>query len=170
MGMKRNFLAIILISSLSLAACNAEDEPKEEVVKIEVEGPIERELTSEEKYQAIFDEYSEKMYNKTPILISEYKVETISNQEGINGLAEISTQKVRELAKISSEGTEKMAVVMWDNGNNDYKTYESWGTKLYEVYAEESSKLMDLYLESSEKELDDYLNKEVEKIEDSQTY
>ena len=62
--------------------------------------------------------------------------------------AELSNDKISVLAEIETEGTEKMAEVMWENGD-DYEVYEDWANKLYDVYEEEAGKITDAYMDSA---------------------
>ncbi|EHF02784.1 hypothetical protein HMPREF1008_00429 [Olsenella sp. oral taxon 809 str. F0356] len=100
-------------------------------------------------YESILAEYTEKLQAATPGLIEEYNSEAAGNTEGIQGLAQISNAKVTKLAGIESEGTSKMAGVMYGSGSGSYDEYEEWAGKLYEVYEAEASKIMDAYMESA---------------------
>ena len=103
----------------------------------------------EEQYQAIFDDYSDRIKKATPILIEEYFAEAETNSEGIFGLAEINTAKIYQLAEISTEGISKMAEVMLKSGSGDSSEYESWANKLTKVYEDEAEKITDVYMESA---------------------
>ena len=61
-----------------------------------------------EQLQAIVNDYSKKMEEKTPVLIEEYQTEIQGNQEGIAGLSAVANQKARELQAISDEGIGKL--------------------------------------------------------------
>ena len=101
------------------------------------------------KYQAIINEYSTKLKNKTPSLITEYKNEAAKNTGGLNGLATICNNKVSILAEISTEGIGKMADIYYEYGNGKYSEYESWAGKLQDVYMEEAGKIQDVYMDSA---------------------
>lgn len=105
--------------------------------------------TAEEAYKKILDEYTVKLQEETPRLIEEYKAEAANNTGGLEGLAELATAKVEELAVISNEGVGEMANVMYKKGSGSYEEYESWAGKLMEVYMEESQKIMDYYMDSA---------------------
>lgn len=101
------------------------------------------------KYQTILNEYSTKLKNKTPSLITEYKSEASKNTNGLNGLATICNNKVSILAEICSQGIEKMAEIYYKYGSGKYSEYESWSSKLQDVYMEEAGKIQDVYLKSA---------------------
>lgn len=99
-------------------------------------------------YQAILDEYSEKLRAATPGLIEEYKAEAAQNSGGLQGLATIATNKTTVLAGITTQGTQKMADEYLYHGSGDYNEYEAWAGKLNDVYMEESGKINDVYMHS----------------------
>ena len=101
------------------------------------------------RYQSILNEYSQKLKNKTPSLITEYKNEASKNTNGLNGLATICNNKVSKLAEISNEGIQKMAEIYYKYGNGKYSEYEEWAGKLQDVYMSEASKIQDAYLDSA---------------------
>ena len=89
-------------------------------------------------------------YGPTPTLIAEYQEEAAQNQDGLTGLADLSNDKVSELAEMEYEGTEEMAKIYWYNdGNNDYDEYSEWCEKLSDVYLEEAKKIEDAYFASA---------------------
>ena len=98
-------------------------------------------------YQDILDEYTDKMENALPDLISSYQ----SSAAGISDfeqLAELINAKVEVLAGICTDGVEKMAELMMDRGDS-YSTYESWASKLQENYMSISETLMNAYFGSA---------------------
>lgn len=99
-------------------------------------------------YQDIFDEYSEQIKTAAPKLADEYNEEAEGVKGEIEKLAEISNDKITELAKIETKGTEKMAELMYENGD-DYDTYEKWAQKLYDVYEECAGEITDAYMDSA---------------------
>lgn len=99
-------------------------------------------------YQDIFDEYSEQIKTAAPKLVDEYNEEADSAKGDIEKLAEISNDKITELAEIETKGTEKMAELMYENGD-DYDTYEKWVQKLYDVYEECAGEITDAYMDSA---------------------
>ena len=107
------------------------------------------EETADEAYARILSEYTGKLKNATPNLISEYKSEAKGNTEGISGLADLSIEKTSELAKISIDGTGKMAEILLNKDDGKYEKYESWAKKLTNVYMEEAAKISDVYLDSA---------------------
>ena len=144
---------LVLISALILSACTSETENTPN--KIEGETPVEstqvstENMTAEEEYQLILNNYTEKIKNATPTLISEYNAEAASNSNGIMGLAEIMNSKVFDLAAILTEGTQEMAEVMLEKGTGSYSEYESWALKLNDVYMSEAQKITDVYMNSA---------------------
>ena len=106
-------------------------------------------LTAEERYQSILDEYSEKLKAATPGLIEEYKAEAANNTSGLEGLAQLSNEKIEELAAIANDGVAEMAKVMYKTGSGSYDEYEEWASKLYDVYMDEASKITDAYMDSA---------------------
>nr|DAP92851.1 MAG TPA: hypothetical protein [Caudoviricetes sp.] len=103
----------------------------------------------EKTYEEILEEYSQKMRDATPRLISEYQEEAKQNQNGITGLAELSQKKVEKLANINSEGTEEMSKIYMYNGSGSYDEYSEWSGKLFDVYMEEAGKITDAYMASA---------------------
>lgn len=103
----------------------------------------------EKTYEEILEEYSQKMREATPRLISEYQEEAKQNQNGITGLAELSQKKMEKLANINSEGTEEMSKIYMYNGNGSYDEYSEWSGKLFDVYMEEAGKITDAYMASA---------------------
>ncbi len=101
------------------------------------------------KYQSILNEYSTKLKNRTPSLITEYKNEASKNTSGLNGLATICNNKVSVLAGISNEGIGKMAEIYYKYGSGKYSKYESWAGKLQDVYMKEAGKIQDVYINSA---------------------
>lgn len=56
--------------------------------------------TLEEAYQRILDEYTIKLQKATPGVIEDYKEEAKENNDGLEGLAELSNAKVEILAEM----------------------------------------------------------------------
>lgn len=100
------------------------------------------------QYQKILDDYSAKIRNATPSLISEYKSLASSYRGNIEKLAELANNEVTKLAEILTAGTSKMAAHMQSTGGS-YGEYESWAGKLYDVYEKEAGKIMDAYINSA---------------------
>ena len=98
-------------------------------------------------YQSILDEYTAKMEDAVPGLVSEYESEA-SGVSDISRRAEICNDKVGELAEICNEGVSEMASLMQKNGDS-YDTYEKWAGKLMDNYSELASEIQDAYLNSS---------------------
>lgn len=129
-----------------------ENEESKEVASTKIEETEEAETKSnaDEQYQAVLDEYTIKLQEATPGLIDEYNAEYPENEDGLEGLADLSNSKVEQLAELSNEGTEKMASVYQSSGSGSYEEYENWAKKLYKAYEEEAGKIMDVYMESAQ--------------------
>jgi len=104
---------------------------------------------SETTYEDIYNEYTQKLQDATPGLIDEYNQEAAANTDGMTGLATICNKKISELAKINTEGTKKMAQLMYTSGNGSYQDYEDWAMKLSDVYTTEAQKITDAYTSSA---------------------
>ncbi len=104
---------------------------------------------SSTSYQSILDTYSKKLRQATPKLLEEYKNEAAANTEGLTGLATICNNKITELAKINTDGTQEMASYMYKHGSGSYDEYQEWALKLYDVYEEEAQKITDAYMDSA---------------------
>lgn len=104
---------------------------------------------AEQNYQLILDEYTKKIKDAAPKLVEEYKTEASNNTKGVDGLAEISNNKVQELAKISNDGIQKMAEIHLKNGSGKYVEYEEWANKLTDIYMKEAETITNAYMESA---------------------
>lgn len=98
-------------------------------------------------YQAILDDYTEKMEDAVPGLVDEYHSESAGVSD-IEELAEICNDKVSDLAEICNEGISEMASLMYKK-DDSYSTYEDWAGKLMDNYTEIADEIMDAYLDSS---------------------
>lgn len=106
--------------------------------------------TAEEQYQMILDEYTLKIQESASKLVEEYNAEYPNNQEGLEGLAELSNEKISKLAEISNEGIGKMAEVHFSKGSGKYEDYEEWAGKLMDVYMQEGEQITDAYMISAQ--------------------
>ena len=104
---------------------------------------------SQSPYQAVYDEYSEKLRKATPGLVKEYQEEAKKNTGGLDGLAKLSNEKIGVLAEISNEGIGEMAEIMLFSGAGGYSEYEKWAGMLTDVYMEEAGKITDAYMRSA---------------------
>lgn len=104
--------------------------------------------SDESTYQGILDEYTAKLQEATPALIDEYNTEAATNTDGVQGLATICQAKVTKLAGISTEGTTKMARLLYTSGSGSTSEYQEWAGKLSDVYTEEAQKITDAYTAS----------------------
>ncbi len=98
-------------------------------------------------YEDIYNEYVEKMNEKLPSLVREYKSDAAGISD-ITKLADICNEKVGKLADICNEGVGEMADLMYEN-NDSYSTYEKWATKLMDEYTEIANEIFDAYLDSA---------------------
>lgn len=134
----------------------SESEKTTEVITEEITESSQEEETSvsitqssTEMYQAVLDEYSQKIKDAVPGLIEEYNTEAANNTDGLTGLAKLCNDKVGELAKISNEGIGKMAEIMLYHGSGKQDEYTEWAEKLMNVYTEEAGKIQDVYMDSA---------------------
>lgn len=97
-------------------------------------------------YEAIYNDYSQRMSDKVQTLIDEYNAE--ASGADLSKKAEISNAKVEVLADLCNEGVEEMASQMLSDGS-DYSTYSTWSSKLYEDYMTDAQKIYDAYLVSA---------------------
>ena len=107
-------------------------------------------LTPDEQYQAILDEYTVLIQEAALRLTEEYNAEYPSNTGGLEGLAQLSNDKVVELAKISNDGVGEMANVYFKSGSGVYEEYEVWAGKLMDVYMTEATLITDAYMLSAQ--------------------
>lgn len=106
-------------------------------------------LSEEDQDKQILADYTAKIQAQTPKSIASYNEKAKSNQDGMQGLAKLSTDEVSVLAGISTEGIEKMAKVMMVSGSGKQDTYNAYAAKLQDVYTAESQKIMDNYTTSA---------------------
>lgn len=161
--MKKVLLMLALVSSFVLVFSGCSSDNTDEVDKdIVSNGQVEQtedkdvkeeevnpDETLEEAYQRILDEYTIKLQEATPGVIADYKEEAKENNDGLEGLAELSNAKIVILAEISNEGVGEMAEVMMTKGSGSYDEYEGWAQRLMDVYMEEASKVTDAYMDSA---------------------
>lgn len=104
---------------------------------------------AKQSYQSILDNYAKKIKDAVPKLVEEYKTEAANSTSGIDGLAELSNNKIQELAKISNDGIQKMAEIHLKSGSGKYSEYEEWANKLTDIYMKESEAITNAYMESA---------------------
>lgn len=169
--MKKIVLGLIVMSALSLSACSKEKKAAETNASISSSKVVKNTSSSKEKkslaaqnnsakkeptknknlsaptsYQAILDEYTGLIQAAVPGLVQEFNNEAPTNQNGVNGLAELSNAKIEKLAELSNEGISKMAELHFSQGSGKYEEYESWAGKLMDIYTNEAAKITDAYL------------------------
>ena len=105
--------------------------------------------SSYSSYEEIYETYAQKIRDAAPGLVEEYEAEAAENTDGLEGLAQISSEKIGKLAEITTEGTGEMASFMMFHGSGDYDEYEEWAGELYDVYEEEAEKITSAYLDSA---------------------
>ena len=138
--MKCKLVLIVMCAVLLMAGCSTQSSTNIEV-------PVEKVKAS--SYEDILEDYSQKLRDATPVLIEEYNKEAEANQDGLEGLAKLSSEKTSELAKISNDGIQEMAKLYYKQSNGKYEEYEEWAGKLYDVYMEEAMKIHDAYMDSA---------------------
>ncbi len=127
-----------------------ENQPEDDRMQEESEAVVTESNASENVqngYEAVYNEYAEKLRSAAPVYIQEYYQEKQSNTEGLSGLAEIANKKVMKLAEISNEGVGELAKVYYSS-KGEYSEYEAWAEKLYEVYMEEAENIYNEYMNS----------------------
>lgn len=107
--------------------------------------------TAEQAYQRILEDYSAQIREATPGLVDEYTNEVKDNTRGVEGLADLSAEKISVLAELNSDGVQEMAEVMMKKGSGSYDEYEDWAMKLMDVYMESAGELTDAYMGSATK-------------------
>lgn len=125
-------------------------EKTSDLASSESQAPVEDNKSADEQYQAILDEYTQKIKDAAPKLVDEYNAEYPNNQNGVEGLAELSNDKISKLAEISNEGIQEMANVHLTSGSGNYEDYEDWATKLTDVYMEQAELITDAYMTSAQ--------------------
>jgi hypothetical protein len=127
-----------------------ENQPEDDRMQEESEAVVTESNASENVqngYEAVYNEYAEKLRSAAPVYIQEFYQKKQSNTEGLSGLAEIANKKVMKLAEISNEGVGELAKVYYSS-KGEYSEYEAWAEKLYEVYMEEAENIYDEYMNS----------------------
>lgn len=93
-------------------------------------------------YEAIYNEYVEKLEEKTEELIEEYNAESAGME--LSDKAELVNKKIEILAELSNTDVKEMASYMLSHGDSD--GYTTWSGKLYDVYLKQAQLIMDEYL------------------------
>ena len=96
-------------------------------------------------FEEIYTEYSRILTEKTPVLISEFLDEAKQLDSGFSACAELCAEKIKILAELSNEGTEKMGSLLHKSSREQYEKYNEWAAKLSEIYKQESQKIKDAY-------------------------
>lgn len=157
--MKKMFVSLLILALFVFSGCSSgetvEEQPnssvnEETLIQSEEDvQSVEESQTGLRDYQAILDDYSERIRNAVPGLIEEYNTEAANNTEGLQGLATLSNEKISELAEISNDGISEMAEYYYHAGSGLYDEYEEWAGKLMDVYMEEAAKIQDAYMDSA---------------------
>lgn len=157
--MKKIFVSLLILVLFIFSGCSSE-----EAVEEQPNSSANEEVTTQSKeniqstdqiqtdlrdYQAILDDYSERIRDAVPGLIEEYNTEAKNNTEGLQGLATLSNEKISELAEISNDGISEMAKYYYHAGSGSYDEYEEWAGKLMDVYMEEATKIQEAYMDSA---------------------
>lgn len=104
----------------------------------------------EELYDNILQDYTIKIKEAAPKLVDEYNAEFPNNENGLEGLAELSNSKILKLAEISNDGISEMAEIHLTKGSGTYEEYEDWAGKLTQVYMDEAQQITDAYMSSAQ--------------------
>lgn len=142
--MKKKIVTLLLtvVLAITVSACGNTKNT------LSTENNIEQSNDTDTAYQNILDDYTQKLKDATLDLIDEFNTEAKEKTGDINSLSEILTSKTEQLAVINTEGIEKMATLMNENGS-DYKIYEKWSTKLNDIYIEQAKLISDAYMTAS---------------------
>lgn len=131
-------------------AADATEAVSEEEASVEEEREEEPEQTLEEAYQAILDTYTIRLKEEAPALVDAYNAEYPDNQNGLEGLAELSNEKISQLAETANEGVSEMADLYYSKGSGSYETYEEWAGKVMDVYMTEAEQITNAYMDSAQ--------------------
>ena len=83
-------------------------------------------------FAEVYDEYTEALISKTPVLISEFTAEA-GNFAGSDYTTAILEEKKGELSDIFNEGLARYVMIVGDTGA-DNEEYEYWHNKLEAIY------------------------------------
>ena len=101
-------------------------------------------------YEEIYDDYSQRIIDRTAELVEEYNTQAADLSGDIDALAELCTDMIQELAEIEYDGVEEMARFMYAHYSDDaYDEYESWANELYDVYEEYAGQITDAYMDAA---------------------
>lgn len=148
--MKRKFLALSLaaVMVLSFTACSTKESGSisDDVTAVSSESTSETaDSDTEETYQSVFVEYSEKLEEKAAVLVDEFNEEASDKGGDADALEELRKQKTEALSKVCTEGVVKMSNVMVKN-RDAYTTYDEWVRNLYGEFEEQSQLITDAYV------------------------
>lgn len=91
-------------------------------------------------FENIYNEYTDALVSKTPVLISEFNDEAEAFIDS-NNTESLLEQKKEELTVIFNEGLAKFVIVVGDTDADDDE-YEFWYNKLEDVYNAQVSELL----------------------------
>lgn len=91
-------------------------------------------------FAEVYDEYSEALISKTPVLISEFTAEAgiLTESDYAEALLE---EKKEELSDIFNEGLARYVMIVGDTGA-DNEEYEYWHNKLEAIYNAQTEELI----------------------------
>lgn len=98
----------------------------------EINIPVESTTPNTQQFAEVYEEYTEALVAKTPVLISEFNSE-IENPDGNNSPEALLENKKEKLTDIFYEGLAGFVDVVGDTGA-DADEYEFWHSRLEEVY------------------------------------
>lgn len=96
----------------------------------------------DQAYQRILDEFSERLRNETPRLISEFEIEI---QKYDDTPAEICDDLISDLAEINEDGAEQMRSILYSTGLENYDQYIKYVLELNNLFIEQSKIIIDTY-------------------------
>lgn len=150
--MKKQVLAIALAGAMALTmvgcSSGASSSSSSSAASSAASSSSAAQQASTDTYESILADYSAQIEAEAPVLVEEYNTEAASLGSDVQAKAQLSNDKISELAKISTEGTEKMAELMMKKGD-DYSVYEDWANQLNDVYMAQSQLITDAYMASA---------------------
>lgn len=100
-----------------------------------------------ESYEAIYNDYAQKLTDATPGLIEEFESEAALNFGGEEGLTEILSSKQLVLSEIAAECANVLSAFYSASSQDDAEAtaYIEWNNKINSMYTQEARKLTEIY-------------------------
>lgn len=115
------FIIITSVNACGTANTNLQNDTNTNAVTIEADNDV--------TYQAILDEYEQKLKNKTLKIAEEYNTEYEKISNSAKAMLELAESKWAKILAINAEGIEKMNALMRKNGD-DLTVCQEWADKL----------------------------------------